>query len=185
MAASFENATASIDHNLYISGNLGFQANYTSGLRILDLRDPLHPEEIAYFDTTPSDSSTTFAGTWSVYPYFESGVVVLSSMGEGLFVLAPSVTAFEVPEETAVSSVFPNPFNASTTFSVALVEPEVAAIRVYDALGRLVRVLHDGELAGGRVHRFAFDAGDLPSGAYIIRVDGETISSTRSVTLVK
>ena len=185
MAASFENTTRSIDHNLYVAGNLGFQANYTSGLRIVDLRDPLNPEELAYFDTTPSDSSVTFAGAWSVYPFFESRHVVVSSIGEGMFVLSPRVGDFEIPEETAVSSVFPNPFNASTTFNIALVEPEVMSIRVYDSLGRLVVVLHDGVLSGGRVHRFSLDAGGLPSGAYIIRVEAQTFESTRSVTLVK
>jgi len=185
MTASFENSTRSIDHNLYIVGNLGFEANYTSGLRILDLRDPLNPEEIGFFDTTPDDSARAFAGTWSNYPFFESRNVVLSSMGEGMFVVSPRVEGFDVPEETAVSSVFPNPFNASTTFAIALVEPEVTNVTVYDALGRLVTVLHDGPLAGGRVHRFSFEAGTLPSGAYIIRVDGETIHTARSVTLVK
>lgn len=185
MVSSFENATKSIDHNLYVVGTLGFQANYTSGLRIIDLRDPLNPEEIGYFDTTPGDSTVSFAGSWSVYPFFESRNVLVSSMGEGLFVLSPRVGEFEVPEETAVSSVFPNPFNASTTFSIALVDPEVTTIRVFDAAGRQVSVLHDGLLAGGRVHRFVFDAGGLPSGAYIIRVEAQTFESTRSVTLVK
>ncbi|MGA7304366.1 MAG: choice-of-anchor B family protein [Rhodothermales bacterium] len=185
VAGTFENSTHSIDHNLYVKGNLAYESNYTSGLRILDIRDPLNPEEIAYFDTTPSDSAVAYAGTWSVYPYFDSGNVIVSSIGEGLFVLRPRVENFEVPEETAVSSVFPNPFNASTTFNIALVDPEVTSIKVFDALGRLVTVLHDGVLAGGRVHRFTFDASGLPSGAYIIRVQGQTFESTRTVTLTK
>ncbi len=62
----------SIDHNLYIKGNRVYQANYTSGLRILDISDPANPREVGYFDTYPKDDSVGFAGAWSNYPYFKS-----------------------------------------------------------------------------------------------------------------
>ena len=80
--------TASSDHNLYVIGDLMYQANYLSGLRILDISDPESPEEIGFFDTVPfGEDNPGFAGAWSVYPYFESGVVIVSSIKEGLFVL--------------------------------------------------------------------------------------------------
>ena len=144
MAATYEHTTESIDHNLYVDGLLGFLANYTAGLRILDARDPLNMEEIGYFDTTPADSMVGFRGTWSVYPFFDSGTVVVSSINEGLFVLEAEALKVEVPEETAVSEVWPNPFNAQTNLSVALLEPEEVSIVVYDALGREVYRIHDG-----------------------------------------
>ena len=49
--------TPSIDHNLYIVGDYAFQANYTSGLRILDLSDIENPREVAFFDTVPAEAS--------------------------------------------------------------------------------------------------------------------------------
>ncbi len=80
--------TSASDHNLYVVGDLMYQANYTSGLRILDISDPEEPVEIGYFDTVPfGDDQPGFAGAWSVYPYFGSGVIVVSSIKEGLFVL--------------------------------------------------------------------------------------------------
>ncbi|CAN5741490.1 choice-of-anchor B family protein [soil metagenome] len=79
---------ATIDHNLYVRGNLMYQSNYKSGLRILDVSDPANPTEVAFFDTLPiGDNDTGFAGSWSNYPYFESGIIIVSSIGEGLFVL--------------------------------------------------------------------------------------------------
>ena len=76
------------DHNLYIHGNLMYQSNYVSGLRIHDVSDPMNPREVGYFDTMPvGDNSPGFAGSWSNYPFFESGTIVVSSMGEGLFIL--------------------------------------------------------------------------------------------------
>lgn len=80
--------TASSDHNLYVHGDFMYQANYTSGLRILDVSNPEEPEEVGYFDTVArGEDQPGFAGAWSVYPYFESGILIVSSMKEGLFVL--------------------------------------------------------------------------------------------------
>jgi choice-of-anchor B domain-containing protein len=76
------------DHNLYIRGNLMYQSNYKSGLRILDISDRSNPREVAFFKTFPGDDAGAgFSGSWSNYPYFRSGIIVVSSIGEGLFVL--------------------------------------------------------------------------------------------------
>ena len=87
-----------IDHNQYVRGNHVFQANYRSGIRILRLGDLSQAEmtEVAYFDTIPADDRSDFSGTWSVYPYFESGYIVASDIFRGLYVLRPDLAA--VPE---------------------------------------------------------------------------------------
>ncbi len=78
----------SIDHNLYVRGNTMYQSNYTSGLRIFDISDPANPVPTGFFDTMPVGEDTpTFAGSWSNYPYFKSGTIAVSSIGEGLFLL--------------------------------------------------------------------------------------------------
>ena len=79
------------DHNLYVRGSLMYEANYTAGLRILDVSDPVNPKEVAHFDTKPhGPDAPGFAGAWSTYPFFESGIIVVSSIDEGLFVLETS-----------------------------------------------------------------------------------------------
>jgi len=77
----------SSDHNLYIKGNVMYQSNYKSGLRIFDISDRENPVVIGFFDTFPSLDDAGFSGSWSNYPFFESGTIIVSSMGEGLFVL--------------------------------------------------------------------------------------------------
>ena len=78
------------DHNLYVSGTKMYMSNNRAGLRVIDVSDPENPVEIGYFDTTPwSEDAAGFDGTWSVYPYFESGVILLSSRREGLFLVRP------------------------------------------------------------------------------------------------
>jgi len=82
---------AASDHNLYIKGNLMYQANYRSGLRILNVSDPANPKEVAFFDTAPyTNNGPGFNGAWSVYPYFRSGNIVVNSIEQGLFIVKAS-----------------------------------------------------------------------------------------------
>lgn len=77
-----------IDHNLYIKGNLMYQSNYLSGLRILDVSNPKDPTDVGFFDTVPvGPDATEFGGSWSNYPFFKSGTIVVTSMEEGIFML--------------------------------------------------------------------------------------------------
>ena len=74
-------STPDTDHNLYIRGNLMYQSNYGAGLRILDITNPETPVEIGFFEPGPGSTS------WSNYPYFESGTLIVTSGSEGLFIL--------------------------------------------------------------------------------------------------
>jgi hypothetical protein len=52
------------------------------------VNDPVNPVEVGYFDTVPfGDNLPGFSGSWSNYPYFKSGVVAVTSMREGLFLV--------------------------------------------------------------------------------------------------
>ena len=84
--------TTAMDHNLYIKDNLMYQSNYDAGFRILDISDPENPVEVGYFDTTPFDG--TGGGSWSNYPYFESGAIIVNSSYEGMFILKKSDVVF-------------------------------------------------------------------------------------------
>lgn len=80
----------SIDHNQYIVGNHTYQANYSRGLRVLQLNDLSQAEmkEVAFFDTVPDfDSNQSFQGAWNVYPFFDNGVVMVSDINRGVFIL--------------------------------------------------------------------------------------------------
>jgi choice-of-anchor B domain-containing protein len=86
--AEYLGTTSASDHNLYVRGRYMYQSNYVSGLRVIDIADPAHPVEVGYFDTVPwGENVPGFAGSWSNYPYFKSGTIIVTSMREGLFVL--------------------------------------------------------------------------------------------------
>ena len=87
LAKEHMGVTTSTDHNLYIRDHLMYQSNYVSGLRILDVSDPINPVEVGFFDTVPGADDPGFGGSWSNYPFFQSGIVVFTSRNEGLFVV--------------------------------------------------------------------------------------------------
>jgi len=85
---TFTNDSLSIGHNLYVKGDLLYEANYRSGLRVFDLSNaPASVPEIAFFDTDPTSDAATFNGMWSNYPFFSGGKVIGSDLERGLFVL--------------------------------------------------------------------------------------------------
>ncbi|KLU90493.1 hypothetical protein MAPG_10346 [Magnaporthiopsis poae ATCC 64411] len=95
----YRSSVRGIDHNQFVVGRYTFQSNYGNGLRVLDLASiPTDPtgagvREVAYFDIMPEDDNMTgggavqFVGTWSNYPYFKSGFIVVNTIERGAFVL--------------------------------------------------------------------------------------------------
>lgn len=97
--ADYTGVSTSIDHNQYIVGDYSYQANYQSGLRILDISDIANSNlsEAGFFDIYPSGNATNFNGAWSVYPFFASGNVIVSGIEQGLFILRPNITVISAP----------------------------------------------------------------------------------------
>jgi choice-of-anchor B domain-containing protein len=88
VAKDYFGPTQAVDHNLYVRGHYVYEANYKAGLRILDISDPKNPVEVGYFDTTPNaENDAQYGGAWNNYPYFKDGVVGISSISEGLFLI--------------------------------------------------------------------------------------------------
>jgi hypothetical protein len=62
------------------------QAWYQGGVSVFDWTDPVHPQEIAFFDRGPIDSTKMgMAGSWSAYWY--NGVIVSSEIARGLDIM--------------------------------------------------------------------------------------------------
>src|SRR5439155_1110316 len=88
----FENCVAHNGSLIPIPGrDVMVQAWYQGGISVFDWTDPAHPQEIAFFDRGPVDSTKMEdGGSWSAYWY--NGVIVSSEISRGLdiFELTPS-----------------------------------------------------------------------------------------------
>ncbi|RYP69365.1 hypothetical protein DL769_005291 [Monosporascus sp. CRB-8-3] len=93
----YKSPVKAIDHNQYVIDGLSYQSNYGSGLRIVDVSSVAADDtaagfrQVGYFDCRPEDDAVggeaTFDGSWSVYPYFKSGYILLNSIERGVFSL--------------------------------------------------------------------------------------------------
>ena len=92
--------TGAIDHNGFVRGNRYYMSNYTRGMTVLDISDVTNPVEAGFFDTFPMTDNTLFDGAWGVYPYLPSGVILVSDISSGLYVLRDNTLS---PEQGSVS----------------------------------------------------------------------------------
>jgi choice-of-anchor B domain-containing protein len=97
----YQHAGGNIDHNQYISGGYTYQSNYTQGLRIMEVTDPATASltPAAFFDSYPENDGASFNGSWSNYPFFDSGIVVISDITRGLFIVRPNLAGGGIPCE--------------------------------------------------------------------------------------
>ena len=166
LVGSFDNNKSATGHNLYVKGDLLYEANYHSGLRVFDTSTPTAPVEIGYFDTYEKDNKDGFNGMWSNFPFFNSGVVIGSDREKGLFVLWPEDSLLEWSwpngEPTELSSY-------GDSFTVELVE-----LNPGELVGGTPELLYDtgsgyqsvplGNLGGGL---YSVDFPSLPCGTSV------------------
>ncbi|MDX1619560.1 MAG: choice-of-anchor B family protein, partial [Nitriliruptorales bacterium] len=100
LISSYSHDTVTTDHNLYITDAneridipVVWEANYNAGLQILTYSEDgiadAEFERIGYFRVDSFADAPHYGDAWNVYPFFESGTVILSNLGQGLVVLQP------------------------------------------------------------------------------------------------
>ena len=96
----------------------------------------------------------------------------------------PSAHVAGLPAEVALGSVFPNPLAARARVPYELPAAADVRLAVYDALGREVAVLADGERPAGR-HEATLDAGRLAPGLYHVWLSTGTFVGATRFTVVR
>ncbi|MCO6472379.1 MAG: T9SS type A sorting domain-containing protein, partial [Melioribacteraceae bacterium] len=89
-----------------------------------------------------------------------------------------------IPTKYELTQNYPNPFNPTTKISFSLPQADVVTLKVYDILGSEVATLVNEKLEAG-VYEFNFNASNLPSGAYIYRIQTDNFQSTKKMMLLK
>ncbi len=108
---------------------------------------------------------------------------------EADFTLYETLNAEEEPlnattQKFKVSSVYPNPFNATTRISFDVPQASDVKLAVYDVLGREVAMLVDGMQSAG-TQSVTFNASNLSTGVYFVRLSGTWGMATHKIVLIK
>jgi len=149
---------------------------------------PVHPAPAgmaSYWLSYGGDTTANQVRIWMTPP--DQSETYLEVFQPGWFIWAGSGTVTPVTTPVAVTHLgacYPNPFNPTTTVPVTLGRAARARLAVYDLRGRLVAILHDGDLPAG-AHAFTFDGRGLGSGAYLARLTTPDGVQTRALTLIK
>ena len=89
-----------------------------------------------------------------------------------------------IPLDYSLYDPYPNPFNAQTTIQITLPIKDVMIVKVYDVNGSELKTLVHSIFDSG-THTIKWDAGDLPSGIYFIRMQTRHFVDTKKVSLIK
>jgi hypothetical protein len=89
-----------------------------------------------------------------------------------------------MPREFALFQNYPNPFNSSTVLTYSISHVDKITLTICNILGQRVAVLMNGYALPG-THRLLWDASDLSSGIYFVRMQSGKSVQTRKVVLLK
>ncbi|MEZ4875385.1 MAG: choice-of-anchor B family protein [Flavobacteriaceae bacterium] len=157
----------SIDHNGYVVGDKFYLANYTGGLRILDISDIENQNisEEGYFDTFPANNSVSYDATWSVYPFFGSGNIVIS--GEEGFTLVRDANLGTYESSLPTFSLSPNPAKESITLVSSSDPIQKISIKALTGQTLLKQSFPENEIQNINISQ-------LSSGVYLVIINDNT-----------
>ena len=75
-----------------------------------------------------------------------------------------------MPEKVALNTAYPNPFNPVTSISYTLSDMDHVILSVYNLTGQLIETLVNDQQNAG-IYTLVWDAGQLPSGMYFLRME--------------
>jgi len=87
------------------------------------------------------------------------------------------------PDTFSLSSVYPNPFNPSTEVSFTIPSDGFVRLSAYNVMGQEMSIIYDGFQSNGS-HSYTWNASDLPSGVYYLRlVSGNQVETTKAILM--
>ncbi len=95
----------------------------------------------------------------------------------------------EIPMETGIRAIFPNPFNPSTTISYQLLSPEKVNISIYNIRGQVIQSMNRTHNAAG-IYSVVFNGNDssgnaVSSGIYYVVMNTGKRNFTQKIVLMK
>ncbi len=103
---------------------------------------------------------------------------------DGSFKYSSIVTVNLLPNKFVLYQNYPNPFNPTTTIQYAIPKEEHVTVKVYNELGKEVRIMVNENESAGQ-YRVIFNGANLASGIYYYKITAGNLSRTRKLLLLK
>ncbi|MBZ0264847.1 T9SS type A sorting domain-containing protein, partial [bacterium] len=167
----------------YLLVGVGGNRNGPVKLTVFDVSDPAEFVPVAWYEIPVA------ANLQSARFEDNNRIVAVWGTGIGLFHWNPATGITEdkiinLPSDLELS-VFPNPANPSASIQLTIPKAQYLSLTLYDLLGRQVETLHEGRVQAG-ITRFSIgDLKNLTSGMYYLKAEGENLSISRKITIVK
>ncbi len=129
-----------------------------------------------------------YSGMREVVPEDESRFVLLVGNGEYIGTHGNDIPA--LPTQTMLHQNYPNPFTASTIVRYDVASASCVRLKIFDASGALVRLLHEGRQEPGR-YEMAWDGENdrgrrVAAGIYFCQMETSAgVAGTRKMLLLK
>ena len=90
------------------------------------------------------------------------------------------------PENFSLNKIYPNPFNAQTTFefSVPLQNDNLVSIKIFDLKGQLAEEIFEKSFSKG-IHKYDWNANNHSTGIYFVEFKSGEIRQIKKITLLK
>jgi choice-of-anchor B domain-containing protein len=162
-------STPAVDHNGYVKNGLYYQASYTSGLRVIDVTDIANQNmvEVGFFDTFPQNDGSNFDGAWNVYPYFDSGNVVISDINTGFYLVKSSALSTSNIQSLQDLKIYPNPVSGSV-LNILSDQNIIDDLKIYNQFGQLV--YSKNQISD---KNFSLNVSRFNSGMYHLKINGK------------
>ncbi len=89
-----------------------------------------------------------------------------------------------VPSGFKLYDIYPNPFNPSAVIKYELPKTGFVSLKIYDILGSEISILEEGIKQAGS-HEIIFNASNLASGVYFVKLETDEAALSKRIVLVK
>lgn len=129
---------------------------------------------------TAKDTVNNASGGWNQF-YGWGRIDAAAALNQ---VIGINAISTEVPGEFYLSQNYPNPFNPNTKISFGVSISSDVKMNVYDLTGKEVALLVNERVQPGK-YEVTFDASNLPSGTYFVRMNAGEYTESKKITLLK
>ena len=164
----YSGTTAATDHNGYVKGTTFYLSNNAAGIRIIDLSNISNGimTEEGFFDSYPTHNNSGYIGAWSMYPFFESGNIVISDRTAGFLLVKASESLSVNDPSFSEISIAPNP--VVDRLQIQSEKLKISSLIITDVLGH---ILHSEEDINATA--FSIDFSQFTKGMYFVTINNQ------------